>query len=70
MTNAVSHIPSVSLTEDELRTQTYHRYSGTIVHPSDATTIDLMNAVEISGTLEFWGDTEEDQYTETDGDAF
>ena len=70
MTNAVKYIPPASVTEDELRTQTiYQRFSGTIIHPADATTIDLMNAVEISGALEFWGDTEEDQYTENDGDA-
>ena len=63
-------IPSVSVSDDELQTQTtYHRYYRTIVHPADATTIDQMNAVEISGILEFWGDPEEDQYAETDGDA-
>ncbi len=66
----IKTIPSVSVSDDELQTQTtYHRYYGTIVHPSDATTIDQMNVVEISGTLEFWGDPEEDLYAESDGHA-
>ncbi len=70
MSNVAEYIPSVAVTEAELKTQTsYQRFSTTIVHPADATTIDMMNAVEISGTLEFWSDPEEEQYSENDGDA-
>ena len=74
MSNTLQHIPSVAVTEAELKTQTsYQRFSKTIelpgVHPADATIIDLMNAVEVSGTFEFWSDPEEEQYNENDGDA-
>ena len=70
MSNMAQHIPSVAVTEAELKTQTsYQHCSKTIEHPADATTIDMMNAVEFSGTLEFWGDPAEEQYSENDGDA-
>ena len=41
----------------------------TVVHPAEATTFDLMNAVEVSGVLDFWNDPEEDNYSDQDGDA-
>ncbi len=41
--------PAVSLPEDESETET-------------VTTADMMNLVEVSGTLDFWNDPEEDVY--------
>ncbi|MBI5722406.1 MAG: hypothetical protein HZA50_00465 [Planctomycetes bacterium] len=38
-----------------------------VAHPSDATTIDQMNIVEISGELEFWNDPAENGYGPNDG---
>lgn len=70
MTAEVKYIPAAVLTDDEFQTQTvYIRYARTIVHPEDASTIDQMNAIEVSGTLDFWNDPGEDLYTENDGDA-
>ena len=69
---------AAAVPEEELQTErVYQRSSvdivhgpgGTIVRPTDATTTDLMNLVEVSGTLDFWNDPEEDLYTESDGDA-
>jgi hypothetical protein len=66
----ITIIPSHSVHEEELQTQTtYVRYSSTITTPSDANTEDLMNAIEASGTLDFWNEAEEDQYRADDGDA-
>ena len=63
-------VPEVTVTEVELLTQTvYASHSTTIVYPADASTIDQMNLVEVSGTVDFWGDPAEDQYTENDGEA-
>jgi hypothetical protein len=63
-------LPSHSVREEELQTQTtYVRYSSTITTPSDADADDVMNAIEASGTLDFWNAAEEDQYRADDGDA-
>ena len=73
-----SLFPAAAAPEEELQTErVYQRSSvdivhgpaGTIVRPTDATTIDRINLVEVSGTLDFWNDPEEDLYTESDGDA-
>ncbi len=57
------------LTEDELLAETtYVRVSETIIHPSDITVNDMMNAIEASGSLDFWADPEEEKYSEQDGD--
>jgi len=51
---------------------TYTIHSGvtvTVVNPPDITTVDCMNAVEVSGVLAFWNDPEEDNYNDQDGDA-
>lgn len=63
-------VPVAAVHEDELQTLTVSQSrSCTIVHPSDVTTVDQMNVVEVSGALDFWSDPEEDVYTESDGDA-
>ena len=41
--------------------------STVIVYPPDATTVDQMNIVEVSGSLDFWNAPEEDRYTRDDG---
>jgi len=41
----------------------------TVVNSPDITTFDCMNAVEVSGVLDFWNDPEEDNYNDQDGDA-
>ncbi len=70
MTQQIEPIPAGVVTEADLQTQTvYRRCFRTIVHPADASTVDQMNAIEVSGTLDFWNDPEEDLYTEKDGDA-
>ena len=54
---------AATVTEEDLRSRTiYQSPYMTIEHPSDARTLDQMNAVECSGTLEFWSDAEEDVY--------
>ena len=40
-----------------------------IVFPSEANTIDQMNVVEVSGTLDFWNDEAEDIYKRDDGQS-
>ena len=51
------------VTESELLSRTINQTTyTTIEHPPDASTLDQMNAVECSGTLEFWSDAEEDVY--------
>lgn len=40
-----------------------------IVFPSEANTIDQMNVVEASGTLDFWNDESEDIYKRDDGQS-
>ena len=69
MSGIVEHGPAETI-DAELKTQTaYDCYTQTIEHPSDATTIDQMNAVEFSGALEFWNDADELAALEDDGDA-
>lgn len=59
-----------SAVEDQVETQTgYNSYTERIVSPADASTQDQMNIVEASGTLSFWDDPAEDQYSGQDGDA-
>ena len=54
---------AATVAEEDLCSQTiYTSRSTTIEHPPDVSTLDQMNAVECSGTLEFWGDPEEDVY--------
>ena len=54
---------AATVTEKDLRSRTIYQSSyTTIEHPPDASTLDQMNAVECSGTLEFWSDPEEDIY--------
>ncbi len=68
--SVVQSIPEVAVTEIELQTRTvYASLSTTIVYPADASTIDQMNLVEVSGAVDFWDDPAEDLYTENDGDA-
>ena len=56
-----SIVPEITVTESDLRTLTiYQTDYVTIEHPPDASTLDQMNVVECSGTLEFWNDAEED----------
>lgn len=70
MTGQIEPIPAGVVTEADLQTQTvYRRCFRVIVHPADASTVDQMNVIEISGTLDFWNDPAEDVYTEKDGDA-
>jgi hypothetical protein len=52
-----------------MTTETYMKPPQTITYISGATTDDLMNLIEYSGTLDFWLDSEEDVYDENDGDA-
>ena len=40
-----------------------------VVFPSEANTIDQMNIVEVSGTLDFWNDEAEDIYKRDDGQS-
>jgi hypothetical protein len=61
-------IEPVTVIESELRTRTsYVRAVGYYSEPPDLTTIEIMNAIEASGTLDFWNDPEEDIYSEQDG---
>ena len=66
----VSFPDPVLVQDDELQTETvYSRACKTIMHPSDVSIQDQMNVVEASGTLDFWDDSAEDVYDESDGDA-
>ena len=63
-------MPEVPVKDDELQTQTlYVRPSRTFSDPADVTISDLMNVIEVSGTLDFWNDPQEDIYDESDGYA-
>ena len=67
---SLKFLDPVSVGDDELKTETvYNRVSSTILYPADASTEDQMNAMEASGTLDFWNHEEEDVYDENDGDA-
>lgn len=69
-TKNIDFLPSHSVHEEELETQTtYIRYSSTITTPPDVNTEDSMNVIEASGALDFWNDPEEDIYGPDDGDA-
>jgi hypothetical protein len=51
-----------------LSSMTFCRIPPTVVvFPSEANTIDQMNVVEVSGTLDFWNDEAEDIYKRDDG---
>ncbi|MCP4593297.1 MAG: hypothetical protein GY842_21380 [bacterium] len=66
----ITFLDSASVTKAELETLTFYRaVSARIPTPPDATTLDQMNIVEVSGALDFWNDPQEDVYDETDGDA-
>lgn len=68
--NKLRFISPEASQEAEAKTETvYERVASTIVYPSDATTLDQMNLVEASSTLDFWADSNEDVYDEGDGDA-
>ncbi|MDO8631408.1 MAG: hypothetical protein Q7R41_13045 [Phycisphaerales bacterium] len=57
-----------TVTESELRTRTsYVRAISFYSDPPDLTTTEIMQAIEASGTLDFWNDPEEDIYNEQDG---
>ena len=62
--NKLEYIPHRLVRDDEMITETfYNRICKTIVHSSDLEDIDTqdqMNIVEVSGTLDFWNDQEED----------
>lgn len=63
-------IPSQSVTDEDLKTQTvHHGPQKTIQFPEDIKTIDQMSVIEASGSLDFWDDPDEDKYQESDGDA-
>lgn len=54
----------------ELQTKTsYVRAIAFYSDPPDLTTLEIMQAIEASGALDFWNDPEEDIYNEQDGDA-
>jgi hypothetical protein len=46
-----------------------HTRPTVVVFPSEADTIDQMNIVEASGTLDFWNDEAEDIYKRDDGQS-
>lgn len=61
-------ITPVTVTANELETRTsYVRAVGHYSEPPDLTIIEIMNAIEASGALDFWNDPEEDIYSEQDG---
>ena len=69
-TENITIMPSQSVREEDFQTlTTYVRYSSTITAPPDANAEDVMNAIESSGTLDFWSEPDEDQYRSDDGDA-
>lgn len=57
-----------TVTESELKTRTsYVRAVAFYSDPPDLTTDEMMQAIEASGTLDFWNDPEEDIYNKQDG---
>lgn len=56
--------------DEDLNFETFYlSQSKTIVYPTEISTQDQMNAIEASGTLDFWNDPAEDIYSEKPDDA-
>ncbi len=65
----VFSIKPVTVSANEFKTRTtYVRAIGYYSEPPDLTTVEMMSAIEASGTLDFWNDPIEDIYSEQDGD--